>query len=398
MDSPRKPFDVETTYADAATRKKKRPQKFRGPEAPLYTSVYPMFYIVKIFGLAPYEFSNDQLVPSNVCFVFSVIFLGIYFYVMYLVFLRFTGLKRETPVLGGTETSKVIFNFSVAIYDILLSACTRKTFAKIWNSIQDYDVRVDQLGYACKEMKTGIVAWLLLLLNTVIWVTVNKSGMYAFLEKWSYNVGYMCVYIGTSVSVYKFVGMAFFLGQRFGHLNRLALRNLPPITGPIAPVVVDKREIQNLHNDLMIAAESLGSLYSWSLLFWLGNLSMHSVSNMYFVIDRTLLTSWEYITWPLTFCLCSWLMVFVSQLLVIHIACHFASTQANKMGAILVQWDVRRLHGDCKDDDVDTSLHLINRRLHFTAGGCFNVDLQLLRSLCAVLTTYLVILLQMPDT
>ncbi|KAG7208266.1 hypothetical protein KM043_014511 [Ampulex compressa] len=312
MDSPRKPFDVETTYADAATRKKKRPQKFRGPEAPLYTSVYPMFYIVKIFGLAPYEFSNDQLVPSNVCFVFSVIFLGIYFYVMYLVFLRFTGLKRETPVLGGTETSKVIFNFSVAIYDILLSACTRKTFAKIWNSIQDYDVRVDQLGYACKEMKTGIVAWLLLLLNTVIWVTVNKSGMYAFLEKWSYNVGYMCVYIGTSVSVYKFVGMAFFLGQRFGHLNRLALRNLPPITGPIAPVVVDKR--------------------------------------------------------------------------------------ANKMGAILVQWDVRRLHGDCKDDDVDTSLHLINRRLHFTAGGCFNVDLQLLRSLCAVLTTYLVILLQMPDT
>lgn len=80
-------------------------------------------------------------------------------------------------------------------------------------------------------MGTMFYALLLLVANLLIWTSVNQSGMYAFMEDWNYNVGYMMIYIGTSVSVYKFVGITFLLGQRFQYLNDIATLNLPSSSG-----------------------------------------------------------------------------------------------------------------------------------------------------------------------
>lgn len=88
-----------------------------------------------------------------------------------------------------------------------------------------------------------------------------------------------------------------------------------------------RKTIQSLHNDLMLIAENLESLYSWSLLFWLGNLSLHTVTNVYFIIESILVPSWEMVAWPLICCLSAWLVAFLFQLLLLHIACHFASSQ-----------------------------------------------------------------------
>lgn len=124
----------------------------------------------------------------------------------------------------------MIVNYSVVMYEIGLAMFTRRSFVKIWNALQDYDDNVRQLGHPRKETRTAIVAWCLAIVITVIWSAVNYSGMYAFMETWVYNMRYMLPYIGTSMAVYKFMAMALFLGQRFLHLNVIAIKNLPSTT------------------------------------------------------------------------------------------------------------------------------------------------------------------------
>ncbi|XP_011688051.1 PREDICTED: uncharacterized protein LOC105450095 [Wasmannia auropunctata] len=381
-------LNMETIFAKM---KKKRVEKFRGPDSPLYKVIWPMIYVVRIFGFAPYNFAQDRLVPSNINLIFTVIAATFYSYVLYAVFARFLSVKRETWTLGGTENTKVIINYTVVMYELGLAAFTRRSFVRIWNALQDYDESVRQLGYPRKEMRTAIVAWILIIVSTIIWIMINRIGMYAFMEKWSSNMGYMMPYIGTSVSVYKFAAMAIFLGQRFRHLNAIALKNLPSTENN--GTVISKKTILSLHNDLMIAGEDLESLYSLSLLFWLGHLSLHTVSNIYFVITWMLVKQWDVESWPLVSCFCNWLLAYLFQLLLLHIACDFASSQANCIGPILIEWQVRLMKKN--KEGMELSLQFLNRKLKFSAGGCFYVNLPLLRSIASLMTTYLVILLQL---
>ncbi|EFN81389.1 hypothetical protein EAI_07614 [Harpegnathos saltator] len=230
-----RPFDVKTVFVKTNRKRAKKP---RGSNSPLYASIWPMVYVVRVFGFAPYEFSHDRLVPSNGYLIFSAVAVALYSYILYVVFLRFTGVKRELTVLSGTENAKlikmmpetivqVIINYSVVMYELVLTLFTRRNFTRIWNALQDYDEDVRQLDYPRKETRTAIAAWILTIVTATVWTIVNRSGMYAFLETWSYNIGYMLSYIGTSMAVYKFVGMAYFLGQRFHHLNKIAIKNLP---------------------------------------------------------------------------------------------------------------------------------------------------------------------------
>lgn len=100
-----KTFDLETAFA---TSKRRQLKKFRGPDSPLYSAIFPAVYITRILGLAPYKFSKDRLVPCNVYLIFSFIFLSIYSYNVYTVFAQFLTHKRHKPILGGTDYVKVI--------------------------------------------------------------------------------------------------------------------------------------------------------------------------------------------------------------------------------------------------------------------------------------------------
>lgn len=140
----------------------------------------------------------------------------------------------------------MIINLSVLVYEMGLAVFTRHSFTRIWNALQDYDEGVRQLGYPRKETRTAIVAWVLVVVSTVIWIAINRIGMYAFAEKWTYNVAYMIPYIGTSVSIYKFVAMVIFLGQRFHHLNIMAMKNLPLASARNNGMIVSKKVSFNL--------------------------------------------------------------------------------------------------------------------------------------------------------
>ncbi|XP_076674693.1 uncharacterized protein LOC143372434 [Andrena cerasifolii] len=390
-----KPFDVETTFAEVTAQKKSRVTKYRGPDSPLYSAVYPVACIMKVFGVAPYDFAGDRLTPSNACIVFSLIFMVIYSYIMYIVYLKFINTTREKSILGVVETTKVVVNYLVMTYELVATIFTRRAFTRVWNDLQDFDENLSALGYPRKERRIGILIWVLMFGLAISWTVINQSGMYAFQETWMFNAAYLLTYIGTSMCVYKFCGMVIFIGQRFHQLNQIAWENLPPIVG-YKSSTVSRKTIQDLHDELMLIAEYLNVFSSWSLLFWLGNLSVHSVSNLYFIIDWVILKPWTVITWPLVLNMFAWLLAFIAQLLILHISCDYTITEANSMGAILVQWDARVIQRFPHDDSVRASLHFLSRRLYFSAGGLFEVNLPLLCSIVGVLSTYLIILLQFP--
>lgn len=125
----------------------------------------------------------------------------------------------------------MIVNYLVAMYELVSTILARSAFVSFWDALQDYDEKVRLLGYPRNESSTEIGVWILLVSQGVIWILVNQSGMYAFMETWMFNVNYMLLYIGSAVSVFKFFGLAMFVGQRFSQLNRMAKENLPARVG-----------------------------------------------------------------------------------------------------------------------------------------------------------------------
>ena len=83
--------------------------KFRGPDSSLFEAVSPMFYLIRILGLAPYRFSKDRLVSSNAHLFFSFFAFFINSYIIVQTFLRILNTDDKRPVLTTTERVKVRF-------------------------------------------------------------------------------------------------------------------------------------------------------------------------------------------------------------------------------------------------------------------------------------------------
>lgn len=101
------PFDVENVFVQA---KKQQAKKLRGPDSPFFMSIWPMFYIMRVFGLTPYYFSQDRLVPSNIYLIFTAIAATLYTYIFYVVIRRTFAIERDEDNNGAvqaTENTKV---------------------------------------------------------------------------------------------------------------------------------------------------------------------------------------------------------------------------------------------------------------------------------------------------
>ncbi|NP_001177425.1 gustatory receptor 6 [Nasonia vitripennis] len=392
-------------------RQKKSPGN---EESPLYEVVCPAVYLARVFGLAPYELEDarpdnnrpKRLGASTVYCFFSIFWLIVYTYIVVISLIRFGGLDRDKPVLGVTEDGKLILNYLVSMVDTLLCIRCRERFVHVWNSIQDFDESF-QLGnvpagrdsprYSPILRRARFWVWTILTTNVVGWTMINQLGMHAFGEPYLQNIGYMLTYVGTCVAVLKFVGVVMLLGQRFAYLNEELARQRKKEEGRrsrAADEIVKK--IESSYNKLLSTSEELGNIYSFSLFLYLLNLFCHAVSNMYFFTIWTILDPGYLKNPKIVFCLFSWLLIYLVQMLLIHVACHFTSLEANRMASVLLDW--RRQAYRQSKYEFSSTLHYLNRRLNFTAAGCFNVNLPLLTSIFGHLTTYLVILLQIPDS
>lgn len=106
-----KPFNVESTLTEVTEARKCHARKYHGPDSLLYSAIYPVVFIIKLLGLAPYDFAGDQLVPSNWNLVFSFVYMGVYSYTIHNVCVIFLAMQREKAILNVVETAKVIATF-----------------------------------------------------------------------------------------------------------------------------------------------------------------------------------------------------------------------------------------------------------------------------------------------
>ncbi|XP_058803414.1 uncharacterized protein LOC131671187 isoform X2 [Phymastichus coffea] len=357
----------------------------RGSESPLYEAVSPALYVVRAFGLAPYRYPPGNRPPrlraSGPYCLYSLLWASLYSWIVVTALMRFGGLDRDKPVLGVTENGKLVLNYVTALAELVLTVGRRRQFARVWNGIQDFDESFqlgrDGLGGRLLRL-SRLWVWLSLVASAGVWTAINQLGMHAFDESYLQNVGYMLTYVGTYIATLKFVGMVFLLGQRFAYLNRLLAAQclvrpagLPPTQRNHALA----KKVETWYNNLLSTSEMLSELYSWSLFLFLLNLFCHAVSNMYFFTIWTIIDPSYLKNLKVVLCLFTWLVVYLLQLLLLHVSCHFTSVEHFR-----------------------STLHYLNRRLKFTAAGCFDVNLPLLTTTFGHLTTYLVILLQIPDS
>ncbi|XP_043476885.1 uncharacterized protein LOC122507938 [Leptopilina heterotoma] len=324
--------------------------KFRGEDSQLFQAISPAFYIIRVFGLGPYYFSGDRLVPSNVHLIFSLIGLLFNSYVTIVVLIRFS-IKGNQPILGVTEQVKVILNYGTSIVNILVAMCTRERMVQVWSMIQDFDCDTNIMGFPQMERGTKFRTWSIIMLNTVLWVWISQAGILAFSETWLQNASYLMIYIATCVSVYEYSGIVIILGTRFKHLNKIAVTCSPNQNGWGRLPKIESKVIEKLHGNLMIASRILDSVYSWPLLLWLFNLCSHTVSNTYFIITAFMDHDFEII---IQICLAGWFIIYVMQLMVLHVACDFTSYEANRLGDILLNWRKWQVFNDDALPDVVT--------------------------------------------
>lgn len=213
-----------------------------------------------------------------------------------------------------------MINYAVAVYDIILTFQTKKKFARIWNCIQNYDESVQNVSYTRNENRTHIWVWSVIVFNFILWLAINQMEMIVFEEDWIRNLSYMIIYIGSAVSVTKFSGIILILSQRFHHLNEIAKRNTPSGSRWMHPgPSLELCAIEKLLDDLLSVAENLQSIYSWSLIFWFGNLTLHTISGFY----RVNVAKKSRMIYRVAL----WLTNFIWQLWLLTSSCHFASKE-----------------------------------------------------------------------
>ncbi|CAG5090461.1 Similar to gustatory receptor 56, partial [Cotesia congregata] len=351
--------------------------QYSGSNSPLYTSICPIVYAARMFGLAPYEFKDNKLVPSDTYVSFTFFWFIVYTYFIWGYLEGFSSSKQnKKATLTYTESAKTVSNYIVAITDLIVCMVTRKQIAWIWNKIQDYDQAMRDLGHARTEKKACMLAWFIIGFNIVLWAVINNLGMTAFDESFLYNASYLIVYVGAATAVTKFSGLVLILGQRFKQLNEIAKSNVYKTRWIHADPIIDDKLVDFLHSELTTIGNKLNYVYRWSLILWLGNLSFHSVCCSYFVMDWVLQGN---IYPDLINCLLAWFASTVTQLFLIDYSCHYTSSEANCMSYIMLGWK-RWLYTHDSKMDVETSVHLMNRQLHFSAGGCFHINLPLFHS------------------
>ncbi|XP_033228251.1 uncharacterized protein LOC117180051 [Belonocnema kinseyi] len=203
--------------------------------------------------------------------------------------IQFT-IKGGQPILGVTEQAKVILNYTTMLVNVLVTMFTRERFVEVWSMIQDFDYDTNELGFPQMENGIKLRVWGILLLNVLIW----------------------------------FSGIVFIIGLRFKHLNKIVSFCSPNETGFQRKPQIDSKVVEKFYGDLITASRKLNSIYSWSLLLWLFNVSSHTVSNTYFIITAFMDHDFEML---IQLCLAGWFLAYVTQLIVLHVACDFACSQ-----------------------------------------------------------------------
>jgi hypothetical protein len=400
-----------------------------------YTVLRPLYYLCKIFGLAPYSYVADR---RNKGVTPDYGYLNYMFTVIWLIVLS-VGLPLE--ILGAERFHKishilyivyVLYNISSYTSSIVtvfwVSVIERRMFMYINENISEVDNKIQytpqEETYMNRKLKFNIISEIILLavVQSIVIVyyvyQIKSDGYYIFmLTLISINSTYIC----NTLFSFQYLNLIFIVKQRYSHLKK---RISNWINGTVSRQIhltkVKERCNRSYRtNDLI----NISPLFDTNVVNVEGTLKqtdIRSLRQIYCELyDITCLINdsygvpiLAYICWILTVVVCclfgllinftAWgvpdvIYAITCSALIFKITlfCHSATKEASSI-RILVHKLL--LEGNCSIECVEElkmfSLQLQVMTIEYTACGFFSINLKLFTTVVSVIASYFIILVQ----
>ena len=400
----------------------------------IYTVLTPLYYLCKVFGLASYSYvagrRNKRVTTDYVYlnYMFTVIWLILYTVglpVQILVILIFDWFTQTSVI---TYILFTITSYTSSIIAVLwVSIFKRKIFLEITENISEVD---NNIGYTLQEetymnrklmfniISEIIIVTVMLCIMIVYCVCVAETETY-FLNNLFIISRVSC--ICNTLMVFQYVNFVFMMKQRYNYLNKRLTKWINGrVSRPIRLKKENERCIQS-HSDVdhvnitALCVRSVGNIDGT-----LRQTDIHSLRQIYSELyDITCLINDMYgipilasMCWILTNVLCclyealidfniwaghdiTYALVCLLLFFKFTFFCHTATNEA-RSSRILVQKLL--LDGNCRNKCVEElKMFSIQQKVmknKYTRCGLFTLNLTLFASVASMITSYIVILVQ----
>ncbi|EAA13258.5 AGAP004727-PA [Anopheles gambiae str. PEST] len=413
-----------------------------------------VFYVSRIFGLAPYVVKRTpigQIVDYKRSVFLIAYSVGLVFCLAGLTYKGiFFDVTSKKPIRMKTATSKVVTILDVSV---VVSACICGTLSGIGglHFVRELNRRLTEadeiLSLYVKEstrsrrqrrkgiLMLGLVCFIITgALSLDIWVwyriadKIKKENSNSSANVLGYFPFYCLYYILMMFHV-LFAQAALGIGNRFRHLN-VALYEMFPEFGRTPrieissinldsdkndPIDVDLRKCvanvahgfdrkrtlssRKIIEDLAVIHASLSycivlvSTFGIALLAVLGSCLLHLVATSYFLMVELVGDKDAVFAWIQAL----WLFIHIFRFLLTIEPCHITNVESNRTITI-----INSLRRTCKDVEMIESINmfwqqLIASNFSFTACGLCTIDRRIITSYCGAIATYLVILIQFKE-
>uniref|UniRef100_A0A1S4GLX2 Gustatory receptor n=2 Tax=gambiae species complex TaxID=44542 RepID=A0A1S4GLX2_ANOGA len=414
-----------------------------------------VFYVSRIFGLAPYVVKRTpigQIVDYKRSVFLIAYSVGLVFCLAGLTYKGiFFDVTSKKPIRMKTATSKVVTILDVSV---VVSACICGTLSGIGglHFVRELNRRLTEadeiLSLYVKEstrsrrqrrkgiLMLGLVCFIITgALSLDIWVwyriadKIKKENSNSSANVLGYFPFYCLYYILMMFHV-LFAQAALGIGNRFRHLN-VALYEMFPEFGRTPrieissinldsdkndPIDVDLRkcvanvahgfdrkrtlssrkiieDLAVIHASLSYCIVLVSKTFGIALLAVLGSCLLHLVATSYFLMVELVGDKDAVFAWIQAL----WLFIHIFRFLLTIEPCHITNVESNRTITI-----INSLRRTCKDVEMIESINmfwqqLIASNFSFTACGLCTIDRRIITSYCGAIATYLVILIQFKE-
>ncbi|RLZ02229.1 Gustatory receptor 10 [Cephus cinctus] len=351
----------------------------------LLTDIKPLFYINLLFGNPPHVIFNNSFAITKLGSICSLLWSS--------VFLCYGYKKTLYIVNDANEIRSLIlkvfrlFLVLLCIFNnVVVGYYSHKKLCCVTDNLRSYDLAT-KIGHTGNR-RIRYTMWTLVTVRIICCIIVGYT--YHLYHEHDFLILFRMIEVACFfLQIDKFMGIVLLLYSRFRHLNELLLTNDVRVNVHVrSDRGLRLQDAWWLHNCLMDAAEILNSTYSMQLLFWITTITVNITSRIYIISEAW---SDEYIS---KFQDKFFTVYDIITLVTLTTICHVTADQANKSGPTIFSSSLApsRKFGFATEN-IEVGMYFKLRQLEFsTNGGSIRVNLPLLLSISAGITTFLVIL------
>ena len=401
----------------------------------IYTVLRPLYYLCKVFGLAPYSYVADRRNKRATSdygywnYMFTVIWLIVYTVglAVQILVANSVGVIAQTRFIALILV--VISSYTSSIIAVVcISIIKRRTFLDIIENISEVD---NKIGFTHQEETYMNKNVMFNIISEFILLTVFPSSLIIYIIYQLRNEEHYIIcatlmilcfsYICNISILMQFLNLVFMVKQRYGHLNK---RLTTWINGTVSrPTSVKKKSERCFGSartvDHMIITplrvSSVGNIEGTlrqTDIHWLRQIYSELYDITCLINDTYVIAILALMCWMLTGMLCSlyevvvnfkgwgitnivYAIIFIVFLFKVTFYCHTATNEA-RSSRIVVQKLL--LEGNCRNECVKEfkmfSLQLQEMTNDFNACGFFSVNLKLFVSVVSAIVSYIIIMVQ----